>query len=99
MRIPPFRKRVPAAIANVPWLQTNAIPSYTRGSMTSRATDAFAGDFSQVLIGQRLGLEIRVLTERYIENGQIGLLAFWRGDVQLARTSAVACYRAIQGAA
>jgi HK97 family phage major capsid protein len=93
----PLRK--PEAIANVPWLQTNAIPSYTRGSMTSRATDVFAGDFSQVLIGQRLGLEIKVLTERYAENGQIGLLAYWRGDVQVARPGALACYRAIQGAA
>jgi HK97 family phage major capsid protein len=67
--------------------------------MSSRATDAFAGDFSQVLIGQRMSLEIRVLNERYAENGQVGLLAFWRGDVQLARLSAFACYRAIQGAA
>lgn len=92
----PLRK--PSALANVPWLVTNTIPSYTRGTMTSRATDVFAGDFSQVLIGQRLGLEIRVLTERYAENGQVGLLAYWRGDVQVARPAALACYRALQGA-
>jgi HK97 family phage major capsid protein len=49
--------------------------------MSSSATDVFAGDFSQVLIGQRLGLEVRTLTERYAENGQVGLLAYWRGDV------------------
>ena len=41
--------------------------------MTSRATDVFAGDFSQVMIGQRLDLTIKVLTERYAENGQVGL--------------------------
>ena len=90
--------RMPTVLANTPWLTTNAIPSYTRGTMTSRATDVFAGDFSQVLIGQRLGLEIRVLTERYAENGQVGLLAYWRGDVQVARPAALACYRALQGA-
>lgn len=90
--------RMPQVIADRPWLQTNAIPSYTRGTMTSRATDVFAGDWSQVLIGQRLGLEIRVLQERYAENGQVGLLAYWRGDVQVARPKALACYRAIQGA-
>jgi HK97 family phage major capsid protein len=93
----PIRK--PEIIAGLPWLKTNAIPSYTRGSMTSRATDVFAGDFSQVLVGQRLGLEIRVLTERYAENGQVGLLAYWRGDVNVARPGALACYRALQGAA
>jgi HK97 family phage major capsid protein len=93
----PIRK--PEIIANTPWLQTNAIPSYTRGTMSSRATDVFAGDFSQVLVGQRLGLEIRVLTERYAENGQVGLLAYWRGDVNVARPAAIACYRALQGAA
>ena len=89
---------MPPVVASYPWLVTNTIPSYTRGTMTSRATDVFAGDFSQVLIGQRLGLEIRVLTERYAENGQVGLLAYWRGDVQVARPAALACYRALQGA-
>lgn len=90
--------RMPNVIANTPWLTINAIPSFTRGTMTSRATDVFAGDFSQVLIGQRLGLEIRAMTERYAENGQVGLLAYWRGDVQVARPAALACYRALQGA-
>ena len=90
--------RLPTPLANTPWLVTNAIPSFTRGTMTSRATDVFAGDFSQVLIGQRLGLTIRVLTERYAENGQVGLLAYWRGDVQVARPAALAVYRGLQGA-
>ena len=90
--------RMPDAVSRYPWLQTNAIPSFTRGTMANRATDVFAGDFSQVLIGQRLDLEIRVLTERYAENGQIGLLAYWRGDVQVARPAALACYRGLQGA-
>lgn len=90
--------RMPNSLASVPWLTTNAIPSFTRGTMTSRATDVFAGDFSQVLIGERLGLEIRILTERYAENGQVGILAYWRGDIQLARPAALACYRGLQGA-
>ena len=90
--------RTPDVLNSVPWLVTNTIPSFTRGTMTSRATDVFTGDFSQVLIGQRLGLEIKVLTERYAENGQVGLLAYWRGDVQVARPAALTCYRALQGA-
>jgi HK97 family phage major capsid protein len=90
--------KMPQVLADRPWLFTNAIPSYTRGTMTSRATDVFAGDWSQLMIGQRLGLEIRVLTERYAENGQIGILAYWRGDVQVARPKAFGIYRGLQGA-
>ena len=90
--------RMPDSLAQVPWLTTNAIPSFTRGTMTSRATDVFAGDFSQVLLGQRMDLTIQVLTERYAENGQVGILAYWRGDVAVARPKALACYRGLQGA-
>lgn len=90
--------RRPMVLDPLPWLTSNVIPSYTRGTMTSRATDVFIGDFSQVLIGQRMGLEIRVLTERYAELGQVGLLAYWRGDVQVARPKGLAVYRALQGA-
>ena len=90
--------RMPDVLKGVPWLVSNVIPSYTRGTMTSRATDVFAGDFSQVLIGQRMDVTLRVLTERYAENGQVGLLAYWRGDVQVARPAALAAYRALQGA-
>lgn len=83
----------------MPWLTTNTIPSFTRGTMTSRATDLFIGDFSQVLVGQRMALEVKVLTERYAELGQVGILSYWRGDVQVARPNALSCYRGLQGAA
>jgi HK97 family phage major capsid protein len=92
----PLRK--PVNLETIPWLITNMIPSFTQGTMTSRATDAFAGDFSQVLIGERMQLELRTLTDRYAELGQVGILAYWRGDVQVARPKALACYRYLQGA-
>ncbi len=88
----------PPVLRDLPWLTTNVIPSYTRGTMTSRATDLFIGDFSQVLVGQRLDFTVRVLTERYAELGQLGILSHWRGDVQVARPKALAVYRALQGA-
>ncbi len=88
----------PPVLRDVPWLTTNVIPSYTRGTMTSRATDLFVGDWSQVLVGQRLDFTVRVLTERYAELGQVGILSHWRGDVQVARPKALAVYRALQGA-
>jgi HK97 family phage major capsid protein len=88
----------PPVIRDLPWLTTNMIGSFTQGTMTSRATDLFCGDFSQVLVGQRLDFTVRVLQERYAELGQVGILSHWRGDVQVARPLALACYRYLQGA-
>jgi len=90
--------RLPADVEGLPRLMTNQVPSYTQGTMTSRATDLFVGDWSQLLIGQRLRISIQVLTEKYADTGQIGIVAHWRGDVQPARPAAFAVYRAIQGA-
>jgi len=88
----------PPVIRDVPWYTTNMISSFTQGTMTSRATDLFVGNFSQVLVGQRLDFTVRILQERYAELGQVGVLSHWRGDVQLARYNALACYRYLQGA-
>jgi HK97 family phage major capsid protein len=90
---------VPAAIAQMPKFTTNQIPSFTQGTMTTRATDLFVGDWSQLLIGQRLDLTVQTLVERYAELGQIGIIAHWRGDVGLARPRAFSVYRYLQGAA
>jgi len=88
----------PPVIRDVPWYTTNMIGSFTQGTMTSRATDLFVGNFAQVLVGQRLDFTVRILQERYAELGQVGVLSHWRGDVQLARYNALACYRYLQGA-
>ncbi|WP_436527000.1 phage major capsid protein [Actinoplanes sp. HUAS TT8] len=88
---------LPADVANMRRLVSNQIPSYTQGTLTT-ATDAFVGDWRQLLIGQRLDLTVQVLTERYAENGQIGIVAHWRGDVALARPRAFAVYRSLKGA-
>jgi HK97 family phage major capsid protein len=89
---------MPANIAELPRFTTNQIPSFTQGTMTSRATDLFVGDWRQLLIGQRLDLSVQVLTERYAELGQVGIVSHWRGDVGLARPRAFAVYRYLQGA-
>lgn len=89
---------MPADVAALSRYTSNQVPSYTQGTMTSRATDLFVGDFTQLIIGQRLGLTIQTLTERYAELGQVAIIAHWRGDVQLARPRAFAVYRALQGA-
>ncbi|RKO24500.1 phage major capsid protein [Pseudarthrobacter phenanthrenivorans] len=91
--------QLPADVEDLPRYSSNQIPTYTQGTMASRATDLFVGDWSQLLIGQRLAPTVKVLTERYAEYGQIGIIIHWRGDVQPARPGAFAVYKAIQGAA
>jgi HK97 family phage major capsid protein len=88
---------LPPALSGVPLLVTNQINSFTQGTMTNIATDIFAGDFRQVLIGQRMDITVQTLTERYAELGQVGILATFRGDVALARPRAMAVYRYIGG--
>jgi HK97 family phage major capsid protein len=90
--------QLPPAVAELQRFVTNQIPSFTQGTMTTRATDLFVGDWRQLLIGQRLDFTVQTLVERYAENGQIGIVAHWRGDVQLARPRAFAVYRYLQGA-
>ncbi len=89
--------RAPQDVTDLQRITTTKIPTYTQGSL-STATDVFAGDWSQLLIGQRLELTIQTLTERYAEYGQVGIVAHWRGDFALARPSAFAVHKALQGA-
>jgi HK97 family phage major capsid protein len=60
-------------------------------------SDLFVGDFTQLLIGQRLGLTVQTLVERYAELGQVGIIAHWRGDIQLARPRSFSVYRYLKG--
>ncbi|MEU0150900.1 phage major capsid protein [Micromonospora fulviviridis] len=89
---------MPADVSQFPRLITNQIPSFTQGTATGTATDVFVGDWSQLLIGQRLDVTIQILTERYAEFGQVGIVAHWRGDVALARPRAFSVYRYLIGA-
>lgn len=90
--------RMPADLEALPKFTSNQVPSFTQGTMTTRATDLFVGDWRQLLIGQRLRFTVQTLVERYAELGQIGVIAHWRGDVGLARPRAFAVYRYLQGA-
>jgi len=89
--------RVPADVDQINKFVSNQVPSgFTQGTGTLMS-DLFVGDFTQLLIGQRLDLQITVLDQRYAELGQIALLATWRGDIQLARPRAFCVYRYLKG--
>lgn len=80
--------RTPDAVAAIPRLRTNQIPTtLTKGTSTD-CSDVYTGDWQHLLLGMRTGLQIRLLDQRYIDNGQFGLFAYMRGDVQLARAGA-----------
>ena len=87
---------MPDNLARAGLLTTNAIPNVTTGTGTN-TSNVFEADWSQVLLGQRQGIELRILRERYAESNSVGSMATWRGDVQLARTSAAGVYRYLQG--
>ncbi len=61
----------------------------TQGT-ASTALDAFVADWSQLLLWVRTQLLIEPLRERYADNGQLGFVAWWRGDVAVARGAAFA---------
>lgn len=80
--------RVPPYIADLPRLETNQVPTNLTVGANSDCSDVFTGDFSQVFIGTRTQLSIQVLVEAYAATGQIGFIAWWRGDVAVAREKA-----------
>ncbi|MBW3578529.1 MAG: phage major capsid protein [Actinobacteria bacterium] len=79
---------LPQTVADVPRYATNQVPvTETQGTATN-ASSVFGGDWSQMLVGVRHGLEIEVLRERYADAFQLGFLAHLRADVTLARPAA-----------
>jgi len=55
------------------------------------------GDWTQLLVGQRLDFTLHRLNERYADAGQISFVMHWRGDFGVARSSAFAVYKALTG--
>jgi HK97 family phage major capsid protein len=89
--------RQPPDVEQITKCVSNQIPSgFTQGTGTLMS-DLFVGDFSQLLVGMRMDLSVKMLSERYAELGQLALLATMRCDVQLARPRAFAVYRYLKG--
>jgi HK97 family phage major capsid protein len=69
----------PPAIANIPFLDTTAVP--VDGGVGTNESTIIAGDFSRLMIGMRSQIRIEILKERYADTGQFGFIAFMRADV------------------
>lgn len=66
------------------WINQDISSTYTTGQKL-----ILFGDYKKYIVRQVLGVTIRRLEERFIENGQIGFIAFARYDGELANTAAV----------
>lgn len=78
----------PGYLDGVPRYETNQVPNNLTQGSSSLASDMFVADWRQLYVGVRTNLQITVLSERYADTGQIGLLAWWRGDIAVARPKA-----------
>jgi HK97 family phage major capsid protein len=78
----------PAYLDGVKHVRSANVPiNLTQGTATN-ASDIIVGDFGLLGIGIRTAFEIRVLRERYADNGQVGFIGWLRADVQPFRTDA-----------
>lgn len=79
----------PRAIADVAYRSTNQVPdNLDEGTSTGVASDLFTADWSQLLIGVRPQLGVRVERHRVADNMAVKILAYLRADIQLAHAEA-----------
>jgi HK97 family phage major capsid protein len=86
--MPEGRIGCPGILDSVPRYSTNQVPTNLTQGSANTASDIFVGDWSQLYVGVHTELIITVLRERYADTGEIGLVAWWRGDVMQARDTA-----------
>jgi HK97 family phage major capsid protein len=86
----------PEAVRSIARYTTTQVPvNLTLGTSTD-TSDAFVGQWDELMLGVRTNLEIQFLRERYADNGQVAFLAWFRGDVQLAHPAAFNVVRGLR---
>jgi HK97 family phage major capsid protein len=79
--------QMPPAISTVEILDTTSISdAFTVGSGTT-CSEAYVGNWSNLLIGLRDQIRIELLPQLYAANYQVGFLAHIRADIGVARTN------------
>lgn len=82
--------RPPPRLEGIPLRVTSAMPVNETQGTANNASSILLGDFREVMIGMGAEIEITAHPDRYAELGQIALIGFMRGDVQLQRPAAMA---------
>lgn len=78
----------PPALDGIRRFETVQVPTNLTVGSSSLTSDVFTADWSELLVGVRTRLEITVLRERSMDVGAYELLAWWRGDIAVARPAA-----------
>ena len=86
---------VPAMVSQVPMLSTTAAPIDEAQGTASNASSIVFGDFTQLMIGMRHQLEIRVFDQTLAATGQLLVGAWLRADVQLAQPKAFSVLKGV----
>jgi HK97 family phage major capsid protein len=86
----------PDAVRAVARYATTQVPVNLTLGTSSDTSDAFVGQWDELMLGVRTNLEIEFLRERYADNGQVAFLAWFRGDVQLAHPAAFNVVRGLR---
>lgn len=79
---------VPDYIGQLPRYATGQIPTALTVGTSGDTSDVFTADWRQLLVGVRTSLMVMPLNQRYADNGQSGFIAWWRGDIAVARPKA-----------
>ena len=74
--------QMPQDVADLPMLYTTTLPNTETQGTSSAASSLFVGDFSRMVIGMRVDLDVRVLNERYADSGQIGIWSYMRFSIR-----------------
>jgi HK97 family phage major capsid protein len=82
----------PAALDGIARLSTNQIPTNLTVGASTDCSEVYIARWSDVLVGIRtdLRLQVRQLTERFIDELAYGLICHLRADVQLAHVESAA---------
>lgn len=79
---------LPSPLAELDKFATTAIPKNLAKGTGTNLSEVYFGQWSQLLIGMRTNLRIRVLDQRYADTGEIAFMAWLRADVKLAHGEA-----------
>lgn len=83
----------PQALAGLDRLPTTQVP--TDLGTGSDESEIHTGEWSELLFGVRTELQLGVLTERYADQGQIGIVAWARADMHVRHTEAFHVYTGV----
>jgi HK97 family phage major capsid protein len=76
----------PAALANVPRLNTKQVPINLTVGTSVDCTELYTAQWNQLMVGIRTDFQLRFLPERFLaDNLQYAFVAYLRADVQLAQ--------------